>query len=77
MIQVFGDLIHLLKNAEENWKQGHNASRVEKIMYLETNNDGKCKNENHTKPAIETIDDNKMLDDVHLENSAPISRYLS
>ena len=41
-------------------------------MYLETNNDGKCKNENHTKPAIETIDDNKMLETL-LVNFRPIT----
>ena len=52
-------------------------------MYLEANKDGECKtseskNTNHSKPAIETISqDSKIFDGMHLENSAPISRYSS
>ena len=83
MIQLFGDLIHLLVEAENNTELGHEANREEKIMYLEANKDGECKtsdskNTNHSKPAIETISqDSKIFDGMHLENSAPISRYSS
>ena len=82
MIQVFGDLIHLLDVARNNTRDGHEANRIEKIMYLETDKDVECKlsgskSTTHSKPAIEIIDDNMTFDDMHLENSAPISRYLS
>ena len=74
--------MYLLTNSKVNQELGHEANRREKIMYLETNKDGECKtfgskNTTHSKPAIELIDDNTIFDDMHLENSAPISRYLS
>ena len=82
MIQVFGDLIHLLDVAKNNTIDGHKVNRIEKIMYLETDKEEECKLSGskiatHSKPAIEVIDDNKIFDGMHLENSAPISRYLS
>ena len=51
-------------------------------MYLETDKETECKTSGskhttHSKPAIEMIDDDKIFDEMHVENSAPISRYIS
>ena len=79
MIQVFGDLIYLLAVAHNNTILRHKANRIEKIMYLKTDKEQECKTSGskhttHSKPTIEMIDDDKIFDGMHLENSVPISR---
>ena len=81
ILQVFGDLEHLIEHSKTNNKLGHVANREEKIMYLETDMDGICiKSEESAAMPNPVMDSLFNANDDAIakksKNLAPVSRYV-